>query len=201
MRKVIFIGVFLMISAVAVAQQGGFGKERTGRSNPFRVYYFSYDLANPGVYLGPELDFLWTKSEKIKCETGFKLVDKKLLFIPNFGAVFQRNSILNLFVGLEVDYRVIYHKGGVFELFSGLGYTHQFGNEFLPSDAPLEDVLAQSKGFLMPTFGIGGGYDLRKAGHNIPVLLSGRLLTTSLDLSDGFFQPSFHLGATIGFHR
>lgn len=188
--------------STAIAQHGGFGKERKGDANPFRFYYFSYDLSASGVHLGPELDFLWAKLEKVECETGTKLVDKKLLFVPNFGAVFTDNTRFNLYAGLELDYRVIYHKGGIFELFAGAGYTRQFGNGLVPvGDQELEDVLAESQGFIMPTFGLGTGYDFRKGGADLPVVLNLRVLTASLNPSASFFNPSVQVGITYGIAR
>jgi hypothetical protein len=191
---------FLMLQA-AYSQDGGFGKERRGRANPFRVYYFGYDLQNPGIYLGPELNFLWTKHEKVQCETGLKVVEKKLLFVPHFGAVFFQNTRLNVFAGLEIDYHVTYHKGGIFEIFSSLAYAQRFGNGVDPmSESALDDVLMASRGYLMPGFGIGTGYDFHKMDSKIPLMLNFRVLSSSLQPSESFFNPGFQVGFTYGFH-
>ncbi len=190
----------LMLQGV-YGQTGGFGKEPRGRANPFRVYYFGYDLQHPGIYMGPELNFLWTKHEKVQCETGIKVVEKKLLFVPHFGAIFFQNTRLNVFAGLEIDYHVTYDKGGIFEIFSSLAYTQRFGNGIDPmSKLDLDDMLMNSRGYLMPGFGLGTGYDFHKNGGNLPLMLNFRVLSSSVQVSDNFFNPAFQVGFTYGFH-
>ena len=78
----------------------------------------SLTISTIRVQLGPELDFLWTRTEKIRCESGMKVIDKQLLFVPNFGFILYPESIVNLYAGLELDYRVIYDRGIIFDIFS-----------------------------------------------------------------------------------
>jgi hypothetical protein len=201
MKQILTTAILLAVSISSFAQRGGFGKEKEGAANPFRLYYYGYNLNQPGIYFGPELDFLWTRHEKVQCETGMKVIDKKLLFIPNIGFIFQTNTAVNLYGGIEVDYQVVYDRGGIVEFFTGIGYTGRFGNGVYPLEQQdFEEILLESSGALMPTFGFGTGYDFYKVGSDLPLKINLRVLTSSIQPTTSFFNPGFQIGFTYGKH-
>lgn len=182
------------------AQSNSFGHQRRGHVNPFRINYFSYDINHPGVQLGPELDFLWTRTEKIRCESGMKVIDKQLLFVPNFGFILYPESIVNLYAGLELDYRVIYDRGIIFDIFFGGAYCQRFGSDKLPlGEQDFETVIMDSRSAFLPTFGMGTGYDFHKRVFGgPPIIISLRAVNASLSPSTDFYNPCIQLGCTIG---
>ncbi|HNJ89298.1 MAG TPA: hypothetical protein PLT99_07465, partial [Chitinophagales bacterium] len=60
--------ILLTVSTSLYAGNGNYRNSPYGRDpNPVRVYYFGYDLTNPGFGIGTEVNLSWTKMEKSGC--------------------------------------------------------------------------------------------------------------------------------------
>ncbi|MBC8173591.1 MAG: hypothetical protein H7X71_06770 [Chitinophagales bacterium] len=166
------------------AQTSGFGKEYNSNRRPFRIFYFGYDLVNPGVQLGPEYDFIWKTTDKISCETGTRYVDKFLLFCPQVGFFTDPAVNFSLFMNVELDYRVIYDRGWIFEMFIAPGYAVRFGDGMTPmTDIELNDFLSETKGAFMPQIGLGTGYSFKKV-KKADLMINLRILSSSDDIQE-----------------
>lgn len=195
MQKHILIFIFSLSLLTASAQSPGFGKTSSG-DHAFRIYYFAYNIVNPGFMMGPEYDFLWQKTDKISCETGARYIDKHLLFVPQFGAFTDEFSNLSIFVNIEVDYQIIYDKGWIFEMFASPGYALKFGDGVTSmKDEELDQILTETRGEVMPQIGLGTGYNFKKKDIS-DMSINFRLLNCSSEIKKTFFLPAAQLGIT-----
>lgn len=195
------LGIFVLFLTLSqgFSQTDAFGRSYSSKTNPFRIFYFGYNMVHPGVSMGPELDFIWSRHEKISCDHGYKVIDKQLLFIPQWGGFTENHYAFDLFVNVEMDYRVTYHKGMLFEIFAAPGYAHCFGNGVTPlNDMELQEILKESHGGLLTEFGLGTGYDFHKTA-GIPLQLNARLFSASVLNDADFLQPAFQAGITYHF--
>lgn len=187
---------FLISSFTIHAQNPGFGKEQRGNPNPFRVFYFGYNLNNPGIMMGPEYDFLWTKTDKITCATGMKYIDKRLLFCPQFGFFTNLDNSFSLFANIEIDYQIVYDRGWIFEMFVSPGYALGFGDGTTPiRDEEIETIFEDARGSFMSQIGFGTGYNFHKL-QKADMSINLRVLSASAAISESFFLPAFQLGIT-----
>lgn len=179
--------------------------------HPLRIYYFGYNMTNPGFNIGPEFNLSWTRMEKSKCSHGVRVSDRQFLLSPQLGAFMNESSTLSAFGTLELNYRVTFHGGFTFEVFGAGGYaqvlnageTTTTGSPDPSTDnkAPLIAVDQEAKSGFMPQAGIGIGFDLQKInGHDIPLAFNLRALGSTVnafELSD--IVPSFQGGLIYSF--
>lgn len=174
----------------------GFGKEQRGKQNPFRIYFLSYDLHNPGISIGPEYDFIYSSKQKVQCKSGVRYVQKKLNFVPQFGVFKVSAQSVAVFGTLELDFKTIYQQGWIFDMFASAGYAHIFGNETSDlGDIPMDEVLLTSYGSFFPQFGIGTGYDFSKRTET-PIQVNLRVLSASVNLQEEVIRPALNIGIT-----
>ncbi len=200
--------IFLLTLTTAVFAGNGLGRSPYHHDpHPFRLYYFGYDITNPGFGLGPELNLSWTKMEKSKCSHGARVSDRQLLLAPQIGMFRNESNTLSLFGDLELDYRVTFHGGFTFEVFGAGGYAQVLESADPNADTessvnksqPVSNVEAKS-GF-MPQAGLGFGYNFQKLnGRNIPFALNFRTIATTVDVSDfSSIVPTLQAGFTYDF--
>lgn len=205
MKSVIFI-ILLALTTISFAGSGKSPYKKEPR--PFRLYYFGYDLTNPGFGFGPEFIVAWTKMEKSKCTHSARVSDRQLILAPQLGMFVNESNTISAFGNLELDYRMTFHGGFTFEIFGAGGYAQMLesnetaappaqestGNKIQPSTSP-------AKSGFMPQAGLGFGYNFQKMnGKNIPFALNMRTLATSVGVSDGTsVVPAFTAGFTYDF--
>lgn len=188
--------IFIFSSLQAQMHDPGFEKVNRKDPNPFRIFYFGYNLVNPGISMGPEYDFIWSKRQKVQCTTGVRYIDKHLLFVPQFGFFTEPSSSFDAFVNIEIDFQTIYDRGWIFDLFTSIGYARIFGDGITPlSEMQFEDVITTSRGSIMPEFGIGTGYSFEKM-QKAPITVIFRILSSAVNLQNQFFKPAVQAGIT-----
>ncbi len=205
MKSVILIFLLALTSiSFAGISKNPYHKE----PHPFRLYYFGYDLSNPGFGFGPEFIVAWTKMEKSKCTHSARVSDRQLILAPQLGMFVNESNTISAFGNLELDYRMTFHGGFTFEIFGAGGYAQMLesaetvtppaqestGNKFQP-------VTAEAKSGFMPQAGLGFGYNFQKLnGKNIPFALNMRTFATSVGVSDASsIVPAFTAGFTYDF--
>ncbi len=172
-----------------------FGKQKSGKQHPVRVYFMAYEMQFPGIVIGPEYDFIYATREKVECTKGVRYTDKHLYFVPQFGVVKTGVQSVAAFASVELDFKTIYQSGWIVDFFASAGYAQIFENQ--PDDietASLEHTLFTSKGAFFPQFGIGTGYDFRKQ-LDTPIQVNLRVLNASMDMH-AFVKPALNIGIT-----
>ncbi|MBK7110054.1 MAG: hypothetical protein WAU21_07955 [Chitinophagales bacterium] len=192
---VMAIAMIICIQNANAQFANSFGKQKSGKQHPVRVYFMAYDMQYPGIAIGPEYDFLYATHQKIQCNKGTRYTDKHLYFVPQFGIVKTDVQSVTAFVNIELDFKTIYQSGFIVDLFASAGYAQIFENQ--PADlgaSSFENSLFASHGAFLPQFGIGTGYDFRKE-FNTPIQVNFRVLSASVDMKE-FIKPGLNLGIT-----
>ena len=196
--------ILLSVSASLYAGDGNYRNSPYGHDpNPIRVYYFGYDLTNPGFGIGTEINLSWTKMEKSGCK-GSRISDRQFMMIPNLGMFTNEAGSQSIFGNLEFAYAVTYRHGLTLEVFGAGGYAQmlselsndQNDNSKITNGTPSETAYS---GF-MPSAGMGVGFDFQKInGKDFPLELNFRGLATSTNIGESIITPAFQTGLIYSF--
>lgn len=187
-------------SAMAAAPKGNpYGRD----PNPIRVYYYGYDITNPGFGLGTEINLSWTKMEKSGCR-GSRVSDRQFRMIPNIGMFANEAESQSVFGNLEFNYGITFRHGLTIEFFGAAGYAQNLGeintngNDNSKTSAPADGEVSYS-GF-MPQAGFGAGFDFQKInGKDFPLELNIRGLASSTNISEMSIKPGIQAGLIYSF--
>lgn len=200
----VFLGIgALLLVSTTVSAGNGFGKSPYRKDhNPINLYYFGYNVVNPGFAIGTEVNLSWTKMEKSGCK-GSRISDRQFVMIPTIGMFQNEASTLSVFGDLEFNYSVTYRHGLTLSIFGAPGYAQML--EEGPATAPVDNakgsiLSSEAHSGFMPMAGAGIGYDFQKInGKDFPLEITLRGLATSTDIANLSIFPSFQTGLTYSF--
>lgn len=198
------IGILsLLLVSSTVSAENGFGKSPYRKDhNPINLYYFGYNMVNPGFAIGTEVNLSWTKMEKSGCK-GTSVSDRKLTMVPTIGMFQNEATTMSVFGNLEFNYGVTYKKGLTLSIFAAPGYAQMLSEA--PATSPVDNAKSgilneEAKSGFMPIAGVGVGFDFQKInGKDFPLEITLRGLATSTDIANLSIFPSFQTGLTYSF--
>lgn len=196
------VAILLVIAGTTTLSAAGPRSPYGHDPRPLRLYYYGYDLSNPGFGLGMEVNLSWTKMEKSGCK-GSRVSDRQFRMIPNIGMFSNETGAQSVFGNLEFNYGVTYRHGLTLEWFGAAGYAQNLG-EISGTDTNNQKnstgVETPTYSGFMPMAGMGIGYDFQKLnGKDFPLELNFRGLASSVNITEVDIKPGFQAGLTYSF--